>query len=128
MKYAIYFQFINEKDWILHASKIWKNALVLWFFKKYPKNYFWIWTKSFCIWFYMIEYDVYHRKWCLKWFICRVSQKNIQNTTKCEEILWKNENNHCRFLPQEMMRSKAQNLHARFCWCPGLDFEFKTPK
>ena len=38
MKYAIYYLFIIEKAWILHASKILKEGLVLCVL---PKNHFW---------------------------------------------------------------------------------------
>ena len=72
-------------------------------------------------------------KHCLKWFACKVSHGNIQNTME----IWRNTSKKnkkskqsypFRFLPHEMMRSKAQNLHARFFWCPGLEFGLKTPK
>ena len=72
---------------------------MFWYFgkiKKYRKNTFEYDLNHFVydsIWLnmmYIIE------KWCLKWFPCKVSHENIQNTMKYEEILrtkWKNQKN-----------------------------------
>ena len=126
MQYTIYSLMKKHEHFMLK-----KNVLALWIFQKNTENDFWIWFKSFCIWFYMIEYDVYHRKMMFK-VICMQSKPGKH--AKYNEM-WRNtskKNWKCqkktyrfRFLPYEMMRSKAQHLHF---WCPGLEFELKTPR
>ena len=66
-----------------HEHFMLKKSLKLLKSKK-SENDFWVWFKSFCIWFYMIEYDVYHRKTLFK-VICM--QSKLAKHSKYNEIL-----------------------------------------
>ena len=86
MKYSTYYQFDNENPWTLHFYFSLKGVLVLWQNKKYRKYRILIWVKLFCIWFYMIEYDVYHRKTLFR--VISITTKPCKHSKHNE--IWRN--------------------------------------
>ena len=87
MKYAISYLFINEKHEHFIINKFQKFVFgTLAQAKIYRLNDCWLRFKSFCIWFYMIGYDVYHRKTMFK--VISIITKPWQHSKYYE--MWRN--------------------------------------